>query len=78
MTNEDVKTNIISVPIVTAGSIRGYLIAQFVYTADGDLLRKLSVPPELFLTDEAFRTIYLAAVGDVVELDIADYIWVTP
>lgn len=63
-----VKTNIISVPIVTAGSIRGYLIAQFVYTADGDLLRQLSVPPELFVTDEAFRTIYEGEAPDFEDL----------
>ena len=53
-----VKTNIMSVPIISDGAIQGYLIAQFVFTADGKVLRQLSVPPELFLTDEAFRTIF--------------------
>lgn len=53
-----VKTQIISVPIVSGGAIQGYLIAQFVFTADGKLLRQLSVPPELFLTDEAFQAIF--------------------
>ena len=59
-----VKTQIISVPIVSSGAIQGYLIAQFVFTADGKLLRQLSVPPEVFLTDEAFQTIFAGEAPD--------------
>lgn len=63
-----VKTSIISVPIVTVGSIRGYVIAQFVFTAEGKLLRQLSVPPELFFIDEAFRAIYEGDAPDFANL----------
>lgn len=59
-----VKTQIISVPIISSGAIQGYLIAQFVFTADGKLLRQLSVPPELFLTDEAFQAIFAGEAPD--------------
>ena len=48
----------ISVPIVGDGKIRGYVVAEFVYTAKASLLKQLSVPPDVFLTDEAFRAIY--------------------
>ncbi len=59
-----VKTGVISVPIVSGGKIQGYLIAQLVFTADGKLLRQLSVPPEVFLTDEAFRAIFAGEAPD--------------
>ena len=50
-----------------------------VLAGNGHIQFKYGIPDRAFnRTDEAFRTIYLAPVGDVVELDIADYIWVTP
>jgi hypothetical protein len=50
-----------------------------VLAGNGHIQFKYGIPDRAFSrTDEAFRTIYPAPVGDVVELDIADYIWVTP
>ena len=50
-----------------------------VLAGNGHIQFKYGIPDRAFSrTDEAFRTVYLAQVGDVVELDIADYIWVTP
>ena len=50
-----------------------------VLAGNGHIQFKYGIPDRAFSrTAEAFRTIYLAPVGDVVELDIADYIWVTP
>ena len=50
-----------------------------VLAGNGHIQFKYGIPDRAFSrTDKAFRTIYLAPVGDVVELDIADYIWVTP
>ena len=51
-------TRVISVPMIKDGSVQGYVVAQFVYTIDAATLKRLSVPPEVFLLDEAFRTIY--------------------
>lgn len=59
-----VKTDIISVPIISDGKIGGYVVAQFVFTVDGTILRKLSVPPNLFIVDEAFRALF---AGEVIE-----------
>lgn len=59
-----VKTDIISVPIISDGKIGGYVVAQFVFTVDGTLLRQLSVPPNLFIIDEAFRALF---AGEVIE-----------
>jgi hypothetical protein len=52
------KTEPINVPMIADGAIHGYIIAQFVYTADARTLKQLSVPPDPFIVDEAFKTIY--------------------
>lgn len=59
-----VKSDIISVPIISKGAIGGYIVAQFVFTIDGTIFRQLSVPPNVFIVDEAFRALY---AGDVVD-----------
>jgi hypothetical protein len=53
-----VKTTPISVPMLSDGEVKGYIIAQFVFTMDGTVLRKLSVPPDVFILDDAYRVIY--------------------
>jgi hypothetical protein len=65
-----VKTNPISVPMLSEGEIKGYVIAQFVFTVDGATLRKLSVPPDVFLLDEAYRAIF--ASGDKIDFKRLD------
>ncbi|MGY3606577.1 MULTISPECIES: hypothetical protein [unclassified Bradyrhizobium] len=52
------KTRVINVPMIADGSVQGYIVAQFVFTADSTVLRQLPVPPEAFVVDEAFRKIY--------------------
>ena len=55
---ESVKTKMISVPVVAEGAIHGYVLAQFLFTADAAIMKKMSVKPDVFLQDEAFRIIY--------------------
>ena len=52
------KTRVLNVPIVTDGQVRGFMAVQFVFTTDANLAKTLQVPPEVYLLDEAFRTIY--------------------
>ncbi|KAA0078071.1 hypothetical protein [Tardiphaga sp. P9-11] len=52
------KVKVINVPMIADGSVQGYVIAQLVFTANAKVLRQLPVPPEPFVVDEAFRTIY--------------------
>ncbi|NNF80089.1 MAG: hypothetical protein HKN05_18870 [Rhizobiales bacterium] len=59
-----VKSDIISVPIISDGKIGGYVVAQFVFTIDGTILRKLSVPPNVFIIDEAFRALFAGETVD--------------
>jgi uncharacterized iron-regulated protein len=50
-----------------------------VLAGNGHIQFKYGIPDRAYnRTGASFRTIYLAPAGDVVELDIADYIWVTP
>lgn len=55
---KEVKTKAINVPIIDEGEIQGYMIAQFIFTVDAVQLRKVPVNPEIYLLDEAFKTIY--------------------
>lgn len=48
----------VNVPILSDGSLQGYVVIKMVFTADGDTLRRLPVPPHPFLVDEAFRVLY--------------------
>jgi len=50
--------NPVNVPILSDGLLQGYVVIKMVFTADGDTLRRLPVPPHPFLIDEAFRVLY--------------------
>jgi hypothetical protein len=52
------KTRSITVPIIVGGAVDGYVVAQFVYTAETRKLRDLGVPPESFIVDEAYNLIF--------------------
>ena len=52
------KTRVINVPLIADGVVQGFMAMQFVYTIDGEALKLLQIPPEVYLLDEAFRTIY--------------------
>lgn len=61
---EQVRTKTINVPIITDGSVQGYVIAQFVFTVEAEKLKQLSTKPDLFLVDEAFKVIYTGEAVD--------------
>jgi hypothetical protein len=52
------KTKVFNVPMIADGGVQGYIVAQLVFTAEAKVLRQLPVPPESFVIDEAFRSIY--------------------
>jgi len=66
------KTTPINVPIILDGAVNGYVVAQFVYTADAATLKQLSVPPDAFILDEAFRTIFSDERIDIEHLERFD------
>jgi len=48
----------VNIPIIAEGAVQGYVVANFVFTADSTTLREIPVPPEAFIQDEVFRYIY--------------------
>ena len=69
---ESQKTRVINVPIVADGAVRGFIVAQFAFTTDAGKMKTLSVSPEVFLLDEAFRTLYADDKLDFLHLDKYD------
>ncbi len=57
-TIEEIRTKAINVPIIADGAVQGYIVAQFVFTVDTKNLTGTSVRPDVYLLDEAFKTIY--------------------
>lgn len=54
----EMKSKAINVPIISDGAVQGYIIAQFVFTVDSKIMAEMPVKPEVYLLDEAFKTIY--------------------
>lgn len=48
----------ITVPMIMDGQVKGYVIAKLVFTADAGTLKKLTVDPVVFVTNDAFGEIY--------------------
>ena len=52
------KTRVLSVPMIENGSVQGYIVTRFVYTVESGMTQQLPFPPDPFVVDEAFRTIF--------------------
>jgi hypothetical protein len=66
------KTRVINVPIIAGGALRGFIVAQFAYTVESARAKSLPISPEVFLLDEAFRTIYADDHLDFLHLEKYD------
>lgn len=66
------KTRVINVPMIAGGAVRGFIVAQFAYTIDAAKTKSLSVSPDVFLLDEAFRAIYTDDHLDFLHLEKYD------
>ena len=53
-----VKPKMISIPVIAAGEVTGYIAAQLVFHVDGGALKKMNMKPEDALLDETFKTLY--------------------
>lgn len=67
-----VKADIVSVPVVRAGAIDGYILAKFVFTVDPARAAAMSVPAASILADEAYSYIYGNPVIDFAKIDKVD------
>lgn len=55
---EQVRTKVMSVPVIAEGQVQGYVVAQFLFTIDRNAARDVPQPVNAFLSDGAFRTLY--------------------
>jgi hypothetical protein len=60
-----VKTRPLSVPMIRDGQIAGYIVIELVYTVDVKVKSKLPVPLDVFLLDEAFRSLFASTEIDL-------------
>jgi hypothetical protein len=55
---EFVKTDMLSVPVVQEGTVKGYFLSKFVYAADVEKLKKLALPIDTLLVDEVYTYLF--------------------
>jgi hypothetical protein len=61
---EQVRSKMISVPIIADGSIQGYVIVQLAFSIEAKQLKQMTIKPDAILMDEAFKTIYAGETID--------------
>ena len=69
-----VKIPSFAVPIIQNGVIEGYILTEWVFTIDAKTKAALTVPPEVFIREDAFRSIYGEVVVDFDNLDRVDLV----
>ena len=53
-----VRTEVISVPLLTDGRVDGYFLARLGYSVDPKAMAKLSVPATALMSDQVFSYVY--------------------
>ena len=49
-----VRSDLISIPAIYEGKVRGYFITRLVYTAEPEVLNALTLPPHVLITDQLY------------------------
>jgi hypothetical protein len=55
---EQVRTKRLSIPIIGDGKVKGYVLTQLVFNINGKASQEMTVRPDIFLVDEAFKVIF--------------------
>ncbi len=66
------KLQPLTVPMISDGTLKGYVLAKLVFTADARAIREFPLEPEPFVVDEAFREIYVNGKVEFGELQKYD------
>lgn len=69
-----VKIPSFAVPVIQDGVLEGYIVSEWVFTIDAKTKAALSVPPEIFIREDAFRSLYGEVVVDFDNLDRVDLV----
>jgi hypothetical protein len=72
-----VRLKPLNIPVTGDGRVSGYVVVQLTYTSPADLLKKLSVKPDVFMLDAAFNGIYAGRSIDIAKLDKASWAGLT-
>ncbi|MDA4847565.1 hypothetical protein [Hoeflea poritis] len=67
-----VRSDLMSIPAIYDGEVRGYFITRLVYTAEPEILNSLSLPPEMLITDELFSLLVGERVIDLTRVEQFD------
>jgi hypothetical protein len=67
-----VKTDIVSVPVLHEGQVRGYFLTRLVYTVEPEKMAKLSVPAEALIVDQVYSYVYGNPDLDFINHDTLD------
>jgi len=67
-----VKTDVISVPVFTDGTVYGYFLARLVYTVQPDEMKSLSIPAGPIISDEVYSYLYANPEIDFSKKDTLD------
>lgn len=62
---KSLKTRNISVPMLEAGQVQGYVVAKFEFSVHADKLKSSPVSPESLVADEALKLIYSRDATDI-------------
>lgn len=55
---EYLKTEMLSVPVLQDGEVKGYFLSSLVYAIEPDKLKKLSIPADSLLVDQLYTYMY--------------------
>ncbi len=55
---EYMKTDMLSVPVVRSGEVKGYFLSRLVYAIEPDKLKKLSLPADTLLVDQLYTYLF--------------------
>ncbi|QDZ02726.1 hypothetical protein FQ775_21435 [Nitratireductor mangrovi] len=66
------KTEIVSVPVIQKGEVRGYFLTRLVYTVDPEKLKKLKLPLDTLLVDQLYTYLFSNPLIDFSQTDTLD------
>ena len=69
---KEMKTDVISVPMIHKGKVQGYVLARFAWLVNEKKLKGLAIDPASIITDEAFRIIYARPITDFQHIEKYD------
>jgi hypothetical protein len=67
-----IKTEVVSVPLLKDGQIKGYFLTRLVYTVDPKMLQQMSVPAEALIVDQVYSYLYGNPLIDFEKLESMD------